>query len=76
MSISAQQRFDETYISSREILERLSVTRPTISSASRRGLLPEAIMINGMHIWEREKAEPYIAAWEKLLNIRRANSPK
>ncbi len=74
-SITAQDRFNEKYVSSREILKRLGVTRPTISKARTRGLLPDPIVIHDtlIFLWEREVVEPYIAAWELLLNAKRAH---
>lgn len=70
---TAQKRFNEKYVSSREILQRLRVTRPTISRAHQRGLLPSPVIIHDtlIYLWERETAEPFIAAWELLLNAKR-----
>lgn len=70
---TAQDRFNDKYVSSREILKRLNVTRPTISKARSRGILPDPIIIHDtlIYLWEREIVEPYIAAWELLLNAKR-----
>lgn len=72
---SAQETFDQKYVSSREILQRLKVTRPTISQARKRGLLPEPIVINDtlIFLWERDVVEPFIAAWETILKVKRTN---
>ena len=73
MSISAQERFDNIYISSREIVERLEVSRPTISQARKRGLLPDPVVINDtlIYLWERSSVEPYLVSWEMMLRVRR-----
>lgn len=72
---TAQDRFNEKYISSREILQRLKVTRPTISKARARGILPDPIIIHDtlIYLWERETVTPFLDAWELLLNAKRAN---
>jgi hypothetical protein len=70
---TAQTRFDQKYITSREILRRLKITRPSISQARRRNLLPDAIEVSGtLLIWERDKVEPYLKAWETILTARRS----
>ena len=71
----AQERFNEHYVSSREILQRLNVSRPTISKARQRGILPEPIIIHDtlIYLWERKTVEPFIAAWELILNAKRQN---
>lgn len=71
---TAQERFDAQYVSSREIVARLKVSRPLIFKARQRGLLPDPIVVNGAIIclWERDKIEPYLTAWETMLKVRRA----
>lgn len=69
---NAQQEFDERYITSSEIMEKLDVTRPTILFARRTGKLPNPIDIrNKIFIWERAKVTPYIEAWKIILDARR-----
>ena len=70
---TAQQRFDEQYISSSEIGEELQVTRSTIMAARKRRMLPDPVVVNGMHIylWERTTVRPYIDAWKMVLAARR-----
>ena len=65
----AQKQFDETYITSSEIAERLSVTRPAIHFRRKAGLLPCAIRVTGnqLFIWERVFIEPYVRKWEEQL---------
>ncbi len=69
-----QQEFDKKYVCTRELLTRLKVSRPTISQACKRGLLPKPIVVNDSHIflWIREEVEPVIAAWHTLLTVKRA----
>lgn len=68
-----QITFDQQYISSTEIMNKLSVTRTAMSYARKRGLLPGAIVVNDgrLFLWEREKIEPNIEAWLLILNLRR-----
>jgi predicted DNA-binding transcriptional regulator AlpA len=70
-----QQEFDAKYVCTRELLERLKVTRPTISQAVRRGLLPKPIVVNDSNIflWLREETEKIVSAWETMLIAKRAN---
>lgn len=70
---TAQERFDELYITSSEIQEELNVERSTILNARRRGLLPEPILVRGVRafIWERDKVRPYLEAWKISLASRR-----
>lgn len=79
MSSTSQTDFDKKYISSREILERLDITRPTLSQAHRgpRKLLPEPIVVSGymLHLWEREVVEPILSGWKLLLDARKRRNP-
>lgn len=70
---TAQERFDEMFITGSEIQSRLSVNRSTILNARRRGLLPDPIVVRGTRafIWEREKVTPYLDAWQIALSSRR-----
>lgn len=68
----AQREFDERYITSSEIMEKLGVTRTTILLARRTGKLPDPIDIQGkIFIWERDKVKDYLAAWKVVLDARR-----
>lgn len=68
----AQRLFNDQYISSSEIMEKLNVTRTTILSARRTGKLPDPIDIQGkIFIWERDKVTPYLNAWKMVLDVRR-----
>lgn len=75
--MSLQQRFDETYISSTEICQRLDVNRTTIFHGVRSGKLPEGIMIRradgNAHIllWLRAEAEPMMEEWGKAIAARK-----
>lgn len=71
--ISAQEKFDNTYISSSEICRELGVTRATIVNARRRGLLPDPVIVNDiqLYLWERKTVQPYLDAWSLMLKSRR-----
>lgn len=71
---TAQQAFDQMYVTSSEIIKRLQVNRPTMSQAPKRGLLPPPIVVNNslIHIWLRSEAEPMIKVWEDKLKAKRA----
>ena len=70
---TAQQEFDEMYITSSEIGQELGVCRATLVNARRRGLLPDPIIVNGaqIFIWKRDVVRPYIDAWRIMLQARR-----
>lgn len=68
----AQREFNERYITSSEIMEKLRVTRTTILLARRTGKLPDPINIQGkIFVWERDKVTPYLDAWKIVLDVRR-----
>ena len=70
---NAQLRFDKNYITSVEIMQRLSVSRSAILYARKTGKLPGAVEVQPgvLYIWEREKVEPFIQAWKVMLDARR-----
>lgn len=69
----AQDRFDKAYITSSEIAQRLSVTRPAIHFRRKAGLLPNAITVPGnqLFIWERDFIEPHLRKWEEQLQSKK-----
>lgn len=73
----AQQTFDETYISASEICRTLSVTRGAVTSAQRRGLLPEPIKLEQggayLCLWLRAEVQPALDAWKLMLTARKRN---
>lgn len=71
--MTAQEVFDEKYITSTEIAETLNIERSTVMHGRRRGMLPEPILVKGvrLYIWERETVAPYISAWKLSLASRR-----
>lgn len=77
-----QEEFDNTYISSLEILAELKLNRSTLVQAHRRGELPKGIKVSrpdGVpHIifWRRSQVEPIIEAWKVRLNKRPTRSTK
>ncbi len=72
---SAQERFDELYISSSEIARELGIARTTLMQARKRGLLPDPIIVNDgqVYLYEREKVRPNIDAWKIMLQVRKHN---
>ena len=72
-AVASQKRFNEKYITSREIGIRLGVTRTALLNARLKGTLPNAIYVDGanMYIWEREAVEPHIQKWHITLTRRR-----
>lgn len=70
---SAQAHFDKVYVTSYEVQKTLNVQRSTVTTANKKGLLPDPITIPGSRtfIWEREKVMPYIDAWRVVLETRR-----
>lgn len=73
MPSNAQQRFNETYITSTELQREMNVTRAALLYARRRGTLPEPIVVNDgqLTMWERSVLEPYLREWKYMLAIRR-----
>lgn len=75
--MSLQTYFDQTFISSTEICQRLGVSRSTVYNGSRANKLPEPIVIRradgGAHImlWLREQAEPMLSEWAKAIASRK-----
>ncbi len=69
----AQKFFDARYITGKEIMARLDLTRAALLGARRRKLLPEPIVVNDgqLFIWERATVRKYIDAWEIILKARR-----
>lgn len=70
---SNQEEFDETYISSGEIREKLGICRAMIVQAKNRGILPAPITVNGsqLQLWKRNEVMPQIEAWGQQLQARR-----
>lgn len=68
----AQTKFDQQYISGSEIRKRLKVAACTLTLAHQRGMLPEPIKVgDAMHVWERDRVEPMLVAWDIALKSRR-----
>lgn len=73
ISEDAQSRFDQKYISSTDICQRMTVSRVQLHARRKRGELPGGVTINGAQItiWEREFIEPHLVQWEGELEKRR-----
>ena len=63
---TAQDEFDETYITSSEICRRLNLSRSAVMFRRQNGLLPDSIFANGSRLvlWKRSTIEPFLAAWD------------
>ncbi len=72
---TAQEEFNKTYITSREVRLYLNVSRSTIVQGKERGLLPEPIIIDGgsgqVQLWKREQIMPLLDSWLLILKARR-----
>lgn len=70
---TAQQRFERNYITASQIYRSHGVTRAGLMGARRRGLLPDAVLVDGgMCIWERTpQVLEALAAWKLMLDVRR-----
>lgn len=68
-----QIEFDEVYVTSSEICERLDIQRSTLVLARQRGELPEPIVVNGaqIHIWKRADIDVPLEAYAVKLRARR-----
>ena len=73
-SQTAQQRFEDKYVTSGQICRSHNVTRAGLMGARRRGLLPDAVCVDGgMYVWERTPLLlERLAAWKLMLGVRRA----
>lgn len=72
---TAQQRFDEIYMTSSEIARELEISRTTLVQGRKRGMLPDPIVVNEGQVvlYERAIVRPYLDAWKLVLTTRRAN---
>jgi len=70
----AQATFDKTYISSKEIIDRLGISKSTLLLGNKKGFLPTPVTVHGIkaYIWVRDDAEAGIVRWEQALNARKA----
>lgn len=68
-----QGEFDKKYITSKEVIEYVGVSRPALFAARNKGYLPGAISIaDGKVIfWEREFIMPHLKLWRA--SFRRRN---
>lgn len=72
--MTPQQLFNKTYISSAEICRTLKISRATLLTAKRTGVLPQesSIMVEGMiQIWYRDEVSDALAAWKAKLDKKR-----
>lgn len=69
--MTSQEEFDATYITSSEICRELGITRATIVTGKRRGLLPNPITCEQLQLWRRAEVRPHLDAWKVKLQARR-----
>lgn len=76
--MTAQQRFDEHYITSSEIAREMEVSRVSVLRARERGDLPDPVTVGDsvVTIWEREVIRPALNAWKVRLHEARNPTPK
>ncbi len=67
-----QSEFNRRYITSSEICFRLAISRSSITSAIRRGKLPEPIRIGEAQasLWVRDEVEPIVTEWKASFGLR------
>lgn len=70
---TSQEKFNEKYITSSEIVKELGISRPAVLYARRNGILPDAIKIDGINVylWEREKIMSRLKDYQESINARR-----
>lgn len=71
-----QREFDEMWVTSSEICERLSITRPALCAARKQQKLPEPVLVGAMKlcVWPRSEVEPFLRQWWNDLTNRRMES--
>jgi hypothetical protein len=72
--ITAQQAFDNMYVTSKHIAATLGVSRQAVVQAVQRGTLPAADVIvsdDKLHLWLRKDVEPHVDAWKQAIDLRR-----
>lgn len=70
---AAQIHFDDTYITSAQIMRDLKISRSALLYARKRGLLPNPIIVNDgrILIWEKVHIQANLDAWKTMLDIRK-----
>lgn len=72
-SEATKSEFENKYITSTEVMERMGVSRFVVFTERHVGRLPPAITFpGGTCFWDRELIEPYLVAWRKRLDKREA----
>lgn len=73
MTNETQKNFDEEYISSTEVCQKLGISRSALVAGRRRGMLPEPVTIDGANIfiWKRQEVTKALEAWHFTLKARR-----
>lgn len=68
-----QEQFDAAYITANEICRELNVTRASIYTAQKRGILPAPIIVPGSktQLWKRHMVMENLNKWKNAIQIRR-----
>lgn len=78
--MSAQEDFDNKYITSMEICRTHGVSRFDVMYAAERGALPGAVEVGRMYgrtavrLWVRDDVAPFLTKWVNELKARRASA--
>lgn len=75
---TAQQRFNNLYITAAEIAELVGVTQVAVYKAQDSGKLPGAVRVaqRGQYVWERVAIQPHIDAWRTAMEAKRPHIPE
>lgn len=70
--LTQQEQFDREFITATEIVERLGISRSTLTRAIARKFVPAPIRTSDGQttIWKRKDLEPILETWAKLLPLR------
>lgn len=72
VNLMQQKEFDEKYINTSEIVERLGIERASIGYAMKKGLLPPPIHANKKtYLWLRSEVEPRLEKWKISIECRK-----
>ena len=73
-----QAEFDDKYITSKELMTRLKISKATLLLGNKRGLLPEPLTVSGIsaYLWVRAETVELVDAWDKMLTAKRNHTLK
>ena len=64
-----EAEFEKTYITMKEIMKIIGVSRVAVFKAAKKGRLPNVMKVTGLrcYIWKRDFITPYLEEWKKTL---------